>query len=364
MVMENVVETENNNKNHVSKKWFLLQWHLTARCDQRCKHCYVNDVKTYEKEIENEIPLLDCIRVIDSFVYFCQLTDAQPGIVFTGGDPFIRSDFFDILKYAYQQGISTKMMGNPFHLDSSTISYLQKLGVWSYQLSLDGMEKVHDWVRGPGSFRATIQALHLLKVKRMRTVVMFTLSKHNVDDLLEVMTLVSKIGVDVFAFARLAKPCSDRHYFDKRDLSPQEYRNLLLKVQDYTKILLKMGSRTHFNRKDNLWKLLLYEQGKWKPRSNPHSQIISGCHIGRSSMTILADGTVFACRRFYSPVGNLPNQSILDVFISDKLEKYRHPERFEKCFSCPLLYYCRGCPAIAFSYSNNYYAPDPQCWRE
>lgn len=356
---------ENNTfKNRASKGWFLLQWHVTAQCDQKCKHCYVGNENTYKQEIENERPLTDCIKIIDSFIDFCHIAQAKPGIVFTGGDPLLRHDFFDILEYVFSKGIMAKIMGNPFHLTPSVISRLQKLGVRSYQLSLDGMQKKHDWFRKHESFHATIEALNLLKTQGMRTVVMFTLSKYNADDLFDVMTLVSKIGVDAFAFARLVKNASITPNLNKKDFTPLEYRNLLLRVQKHVNTLAKRGSKTRFNHKDHLWKLLLYEQGKWKPKPNPKAQIISGCHIGRSSMTILADGTVFACRRFYSPVGKLPEQSILDIFVSNELENYRYPEKFEKCSSCPLLYYCRGCPAVAFSSSGNYYGADPQCWRQ
>lgn len=363
--MESVAEMENSDSlNRIPQKRFLLQWHVTARCEQECKHCYVFDNRTYAREIKDELSLRDCKKIIDSLIEFCRILEAQAGIVFTGGDPLLRPDFFHILKYAFSKGIRAKIMGNPFHLDLATLSILKKLGVWSYQLSLDGMEETHDRLRKPGSFQATIQALHLLKARGMRTVVMFTLGSHNAHELLDVMTLVSEIGVDVFAFARLAKCSTNTHYLDKQDLSPQRYRDILISAQKHSELLLARGVKTNFNQKDHLWKLLLYEQGKWVPKPNPKAQIISGCHIGRNNMTVLADGTVFACRRFNSPVGRLPKQSIFDVFVSNELKNYSHIEKFEKCSTCPLLYCCRGCPAVAFASTGNYYGADPQCWKD
>ena len=46
------------------------------------------------------------------------------------------------------------------------------------------------------------------------------------------------------------------------------------------------------------------------------------------------------------------------------MNAYREHERFEKCAKCELLRFCRGCPAVAFGYTHNFYAPDPQCWKE
>ena len=89
-----------------------------------------------------------------------------------------------------------------------------------------------------------------------------------------------------------------------------------------------------------------------------------GCNIGGRSLAVLPDGTVYACRRFTSPVGKVPEESFLDIYVSEKLDDYRQYDRFEKCSECPLHQYCRGCPAVAFAASGgNCYAADPQCWR-
>ena len=80
-------------------------------------------------------------------------------------------------------------------------------------------------------------------------------------------------------------------------------------------------------------------------------------------MTILPTGEVMACRRFESPVGNLFRKPIYDLYNGPEMEAYRQYERFEKCSRCELLRFCRGCPAVAYGYTHNFYAPDPQCWK-
>ncbi len=343
--------------------WFTIQWHVTPKCDQACRHCYlVNDRDLYEREMRNQLSFPDCQRIIDSFCVFCETAEAKPSLYFTGGDPLLRSDFFDILEYAGSRGVKLKVMGNPFHLDRETVERLLELGVKSYQLSIDGMEKIHDWFRKEGSFRATVEGVKLLKDCGMKTVIMFTLSKANASDLSKVMSLVSDLGVDIFAFARLAQRPEKR--FQKM-FSPLEYRKFLIGLQEHMEKLSLEGSQTFFNCKDHLWKLLWFEQGKWEPQPNPLNQIVTGCHVGGANLAILSDGTVFACRRFNSPVGKVPEQSIIEVYLSKKLDYYRNPKKFKKCSSCPLLYYCRGCPAVSFAASGgDFYTPDPQCWRE
>jgi len=347
--------------------FFVIQWHITGLCDQACWHCYmVNDPTSHKRELERELSLADCKAIIDSFIDFCEIAGARPAINFTGGDPLLRPNFFEILKYASLCGVRLSVMGNPFHLNAENISRMKKLGVASYQVSLDGMEEMHDSLRMPGSFLATIKAIRLLTKCGMRTVVMFTLSKKNQKDLFEVMRLVDSLGVNAFAFARLStNPVIDRKILpEEAGFTPQEYRNLLLDAQSLIAELKVNGSKTSFTLKDHLWKLLLYEQGKLKLEPNPDNQVISGCHIGERDLAILADGTVFACRRFNSPIGKVPKQSILEVFTSERLDHYRDIGKLEACSKCPLLCYCRGCPAVAYGFSGgNFFASDPQCWQ-
>ncbi len=346
---------------------FVIQWHITAHCDQSCLHCYmVNDPVSYRRELAEELSLDSCKAVIDSFVDFCETAGANPKINFTGGDPLLRSDFFEILEYASSRGIKLCVMGNPFHLTADNIAKMKSLGVVSYQVSLDGMEEMHNSLRKSGSFSATVAAIKLLVECKMRAVVMYTLSKKNSGDLLDAMRLVDKLGVGAFAFARLSSSPGIAAKISPAEamLTPLGYRDLLLRVQDLVAELKAKGSKTTFTLKDHLWTLLMYEQGKFHPSVNPDGQVVSGCHIGARDVAILADGTVFACRRFNSPIGKVPDQSILEIFTSERMDQYRDIAKFEACSKCPLLCYCRGCPAVSFGASGgNFFAPDPQCWR-
>ena len=244
------------------------------------------------------------------------------------------------------------------------IKKLKSLNVISYQLSLDGLERKHDVIRKKGSFRATINALKLLQKNELKSVIMFTLSRYNIDDLLPIIDYLSELNVNTFSFARYVGNVNElERKISMNSISPIEYRNLLCEVQKKSKEISQKGSITKINKKDHLWKLLLYEQGIWKPQNNKEKQIISGCHIGKSNITILPNGIVYACRRFKSPIGNIKSKSVLDIFTLTELDYYRNYSEFEKCGACPLLYYCRGCPAVAFASSNYFYSKDPQCWR-
>lgn len=51
-------------------KEFTLQWHITAECDQNCKHCYMHDSDSYESEVNNQLDISECMKIIDDFACF------------------------------------------------------------------------------------------------------------------------------------------------------------------------------------------------------------------------------------------------------------------------------------------------------
>ena len=223
----------------------------------------------------------------------------------TGGDPLARPDFFDIISYLHSKYVPMKMMGTPHRLSREIIQNLQKFGVKNYQLSLDGLESKHDWFRGTGSFGKTINAIKLLKDCSMPVVVMFTLSKKNIKDLPAVFDLCCNLGVDTFAFARFAPQVNSDNKLGKEiQIVPAAYRKLLDLLYHKEQQAHSEGCKTILSKKDHLWKLYFFERGLWTPPDNPDNKIYSGCHVGRASLTVLADGTVYACRRFDSPVGD------------------------------------------------------------
>ena len=125
------------------------------------------------------------------------------------------------------------------------------------------------------------------------------------------------------------------------------------------------GCKTYFDRKDHLWTLYEYETGKVKiPDDAKPGKIYGGCNCGNAHLTILPSGDVYACRRVQgSKVGNALKDKLADLWVNE-MEKYREYNHFSKCSKCELLPYCRGCPAVAKGKYGDFYAEDPQCWKE
>lgn len=343
---------------------FTLQWHVTALCGNRCRHCYMYDSPTYRSECQNMLSFEACIEIIDDFVAMLNAWQVSGRINFTGGDPLMRPDVFDLVKYARDQGVEVGILGNPELLDKETVTKLKAVGLASYQLSIDGMESTHDHLRSAGSFRRTVSALALLRDACIHNVVMFTLSRLNSSELIPVIRMVNELKVDVFDFARVV-PVGAGEQLKAELICPEDYHSLLLEVLELYRQLKEAKSHTHYGRKDHLWKLIYHELGMFGLFPIDKETIFDGCSVGVSLLTILADGAVMACRRLPVIIGKVPDQSLREIFIeSDVLMDMRQEQHIQKCGICSLRQFCRGCRAVAYGATGSYMAPDPQCWRK
>jgi radical SAM protein with 4Fe4S-binding SPASM domain len=349
------------------KSVFNLQWAVTAKCDQKCKHCYMYDSPTYKSELENELNLSECKQVLDDFAYTVNKLNTTASLSFTGGDPLLREDFFDILSYAKSKGeYITAVMGNPFHLDKKTAKKLHESGVMYYQISLDGTKNTHDYFRKSGSFDATLKGYEILNSSGITSLSMFTVSKINMHELIDCIRIASECNVGVFSFDRLV-PVGCGQNLKEELIDPLEYKELLLQVRDEYKRLEKSGSKTKFCYKDSLWGLVLTEaEDNEMLKLFPNNMEISrGCCLGEAGLCTLADGNLMACRRLPVIVGKVPEQKFLEVFHnSSTLLDLKNMQNIEKCGDCTNFSNCKsGCRAVAFGHSNgNYLSPDPQCW--
>lgn len=341
------------------KQYFSFQWHITDECDQRCKHCYIfseNNCKKLESMTFKQMQdtFYNCLD-------FCKVYDRLPYFYITGGDPILHPNFWKLLELIKKYDIPFTILGNPFHLTDDICKKLKNYGCEKYQLSLDGMKKTHDWFRKPGSFDTTIEKITCINNAKIRSVIMTTVSGKNIDEIPEIIDTVVKAKVNVFAFARYCPTSKEKD----TNINPLRYKKLLSICDKKFKEYEQQGCKTYFNKKDHLWTLYEYEIGDFKiPKTLEEKMIYKGCNYGNCHLTILPNGDVYTCRRVQnSKVANVFTDRLCDVWVC-QMEKYRDYTKFEKCSKCELLAFCRGCPAVASGKNGNFYAADPQCWKE
>lgn len=346
--------------------YFLVQWHVTNKCDQKCRHCYVYENNTDVEKEQGDLLYDDCVKILNDI--YNTVTDSfkrKLHINFSGGDPLLRSDFFQLLTETRNKGIKVGILGNPHHVTRDVAKKLYQLGVSFYQVSLDGLEDTHDMLRMRGSFNKTLNGIRTLQEAGVRAVVMFTLSRTNMHDLLNVATLCHELGVDSFAFDSIV-PIGNAREMDSCLLSQDELKRIMLEYMQHTNEFIVGGSKTAFRRKSNLWTLLESEVGletKLVQLSRKNSKIIAGCTIGISSISVLSDGTVYPCRRLPRKVGKFPEQSLEEVFFGKAMNVLRQEHKIAECNVCEFFTVCRGCRALAYAVNNDYFSKDPHCWK-
>lgn len=342
---------------------FGIQFHLTVQCDSRCKHCYQFESESYQSELANELSLENVLAILDDYEKALLAWDANGHISFSGGDPMLRTNLYEILARAsrLKRVKSLSILGNPYHITDKIARKLYAHGVRHYQISIDGTEATHDDLRIPGSYQESIRALRSLKKAGIDTAIMFTLSKKNKNDLLDIIHLADEIGVGSFTFARLSS-IGHGKALGRETLEPLEFRAIYLAaLEEYDKII-QTNPEIRFPKKDHLWVPLFWELGHLT-EEDMRTKYIPKCGMGERHLAILSDGTAVACRRMPVPLGKLPEKSVQSVFVNSPfLNQIRDLSRFEKCGRCRFAAICLGCPAVANGQHGRPFAPDPQCW--
>lgn len=344
-----------NKGGDMMNKYFAFQWHILDDCDQRCNHCYIFSEDNSKKL--DKMSFEDMNRVLDNCLEMTDKLKRKPYFVITGGDPILHSNFWQLLETLKEKNIDYSIAGNPFHLTENVCSKLKDLNCRQYQMSLDGLRRTHDYFRKSGSFDLTLDKIKTLKKAGIKTSIMTTVSKLNLNQIPWIVDEAVRAQVDLFSFARYCPLNSNE---DK--ISPQEYRNLLEKL--WLKFKEYKNSNTLFSLKDNLWTLFLYEEGLFKiPKNLKEDIFYGGCDCGINHLTVLPNADVYTCRRMESKIGNALESKMTDIFKSNILNQFKNFEKFEKCSNCELFRFCRGCPAVSYTYTKNMYSADPQCWK-
>lgn len=341
---------------------FLVQWHLTEKCNLRCRHCY------QEGRNLEELSLAEIYREIDEITDMLAAwqenydLDFSPSFNITGGEPFLRPDFFDILERITHTGFETYILSNGTCISLDMAQKIAALGVRGVQISLEGPEEIHDRLRGRGSFTAALQGVRHLRQAGVKVSLNATISRMNAGYLKEMAELAVKLEVPRLGCSRLVPAGRGQDLLNDL-LTPEETK------QFYESLLSMKISGLEIITGDPM----AAQMHAPLPAADDECDNIAagGCAVGISGLTILADGTVTPCRRLPIPLGKVGKDSLREIWAtSPVLEQLRDKSRYQgKCGACSRWSACRGCRAIAYAYSQaqgqpDFLAPDPQCFIE
>lgn len=346
-----------------SKATLSVQWHITSKCGKRCRHCYMYESDRYKTEIENQLSFSDMLRVLDDIADFEDKWGFDINSFFiTGGDPVLNPDYIPLLKELHHRGKKIYIMGNPETLTPEILNFFKETGVMQVQLSLDGLRDTHDFYRGVGNFDVTIRALELLDSHGIPGTIMFTLTGENKDQLIPLIRfLASETKAKGFAFDLVCGVGNAKNI--AIELTKEDVYQCLSSYLQEKQRLRQEGCQMRLSEKSKFFQLLHYAQNDFYPYDTEDFSVIGGCYVGFTCYTILADGSVAACRRFPTIIGKMPEQKMEDIFLDTPLlKKFRRASSYQACGECSFFKSCRGCPAVTFGYTEDPFSANPLCF--
>lgn len=339
----------------------MLQWHITSRCAGNCKFCYVLDSPNYEKELSEELPVEQCLELIEDFSVYLKKNRLFGAVLLTGGDPMLKNGFDSILEALRKEDIAVSVLGNPHLIDNRTAEELREKKLWNYQLSIDGSEDTHDYFRGKGSFQKTWEAVDVLRQHRIPVGISYTLSALNYWEVENIIELCVQHGVNIFRPTRLVPEGRGKDY-RKYSLTPTQYQEILSRIYIKISYFYNQGFMVFLPTCDSLGEVCILDGSCGLPELiSSVVEVGKGCH--GKFLDITPDGTVYPCRRLPIKIGNIMEDSFEKLFSAPLIKRISSQNSFEECGSCQYLKTCRGgCPAVTYAVKGDPFKKDPQCW--
>lgn len=348
---------------------FLVVWNYTYLCNLRCKHCYASAGKPHPNELTTQ-EAKDTVR---------KLADIGVNIIaFSGGEPLMRKDFYDVAKLARDHGVFTAVATNATLITRDVARKLKKIGIGYVQISLDGANpETHNNFRGmPGIFEKTIRGIKNCVKEGIFVEVSTTATKFNYEEIPEIIDLCEELGVDWWMMYNFV-PTGRGRFIVENDLTPEEREKLLRflwkRLREGRRMQV-LSTAPQFARVSLQMEEKHEESGEMIIPThfyNPHlrdqllnlSEFIGGCGAGRFYCALDPDGTVTPCVFFPLPVGNIKEDDFEDTWDNHPVFwDLRNRDKLKgHCGKCEFKYVCGGCRARAYGYFRDYLAPDPGC---
>lgn len=212
----------------------VIVWNVCRHCDMSCPHCYAAAAFRPSRE---DLDTDEALRLLEELAG-CGVRV----VIFSGGEPLLRSDLFELLARARELGIAPQLSTNGVHLDRAVAGRLAAVGVAYVGVSIDGVPAWNDEYRGmEGGYEAAHRALGFAKAAGMRTGLRMTLTRRNVDQLDAMLEVAEEAAVDRFYVSHLLYSGRGRR-MAAEDLSRAEARSALFRLFEAGEALLHRAS--------------------------------------------------------------------------------------------------------------------------
>ncbi len=332
------------------EKTFHIQWHITDRCNLRCRHCYQ---ETYRKQ--NELPLEEIQKVFFNISNFVKGRGQKLVLDITGGEPFLYKGWKEIIHLTGQSDIIKELgiITNGFFLTPENIEFLGNLKTFtSIKISAEGITKPsYEYYRGKNTYGRFIIGCEVLKTSlpKVKKFLMFTLTKKNADMVPGLFDFIKYYNLDGFIIERFI-PWGVGRAIKETVVSLEEWKNVLKTLCEKTGVDPDIST------------LIPYRGFMVLAGKRKFSLFGAPCIVGIDGIAVMPDATVFPCRRFPLNIGNLRQSPLEKIWKeSGVLKNARNKSLLKgRCKGCKIKN-CYGCRALAYSLTQDYLEQDTLC---
>jgi radical SAM protein len=352
-----------------SRAPFTIAWEVTRACAYACVHCRAD---AQHKPAPDELSSEEGYRLIDRLAEF-----GNPILVFTGGDPMMRRDLFDLIAYATQKGLRCSL--TPTATALPTQARLQKAreaGIRRIALSLDAPNaQVHDDFRQvEGSWERTLRILHNAQAVGLSAQVNTTVTRYNLDLLPEMVPFIESVqAVQWSLFFLVPTGRAQRDWM----ITPEQHESVFNWLYDLSKqapfdikaTAAPMYRRVAIERKkaeikssgDSSGKVAF--QGAGFQYADGLNRPVRGVNDGNGFLFISHRGEIMPSGFLPISAGNVRQDDIVQVYREHPLFlDLRDPSRLKgKCSVCSYRDVCGGQRGRAYGLTGDYLESDPAC---
>ena len=339
-------------------------WNFTNRCNLACRHCYSYADPNSEDFLSTEFILGAIPELRKAGIRF---------VIFSGGEPLIRKDIFEIAEEMRQAGIVTYLSTNGLYVNEKNVDRI--IETFNYiGISIDGIEAVHDAFRGlEGAYRRSLEAIALIQRHGGNAGIRFTITEETKGSFYDIFDLAERIGVDKIYISHLVYSGRGLENL-KIDISKEERRNfvefIIDKAFQYHEEGRDIDIVTGNMEMDAILFLEKFAERYPDLKEEMRRRLLAwgGNSAGRKLVNIDWQGNVKPDPFFPFTIGNMTEKPFSEIWLDEKNEMLtrlrEHPRRLSgKCADCGVIDICNGgSRSRAYAIHGDLWAEDPSCY--
>jgi radical SAM protein with 4Fe4S-binding SPASM domain len=337
----------------------LVFWETTAACNLACVHCRRLETAATADELDTAEAkaLIDGIAAV-----------GRPILVFSGGEPLMRDDLWELCAHARARGLTLALATNGTRVDDATAARIASAGIARVSISLDGADAAtHDAFRGlPGSFEAALAGQARLRGHGVPTQINCTVARHNRDQLPALRERCIAVGAEALHLFVVVPVGCGVELDDRQRLSGAEVESVLSWLADQAadpRLFVKATCAPQFARIARQKGVLPALRGHAHGNKAGVNATTRGCLAGSAVCFVSARGQVFPCGYLPVECGDVRREPFQEIWSGSAVFAHlRDPHLLGgKCGTCAFSASCGGCRARAYAISGDYLAEEPDC---